>query len=197
MPHWCLDQAAGGVLERSGCPLIRYLRSAPKGFKRRGDFEANSEYIGAPITVVSAERKRALRSWWDPRSPNTAWLGVLQSPPAGIGVDRARGSPTDKRAERVHPRVPGGFSQVGGIREFSTDRTFNENHWWHGENKRVAGTSDSTCPLCHAPLCSQTHILCVCPSLDHIRKEQLSSIRSATNQPSTARSPTATRQHLY
>ena len=81
---------------------FRYLSSAPKGMENRGDFKANSEYIGAPIRDVGRE-ERAPRPWWDPSSPNTAWTwGGVQSPPAGIGVDRPGGSPTDKRAESTH-----------------------------------------------------------------------------------------------
>ena len=53
--------------------------------------------------------------------------------------------------------------------------------WWHGENQWVAGAMDGVCPLCRAPVCSQAHILCLCPSLDRIRKEHLFSICSATH----------------
>ena len=54
--------------------------------------------------------------------------------------------------------------------------------WWHGENKAVAGLLDTQCPLCQAPLCSQAHIVCVCPVLDHLREDHLRSLTTATTR---------------
>ena len=63
--------------------------------------------------------------------------------------------------------------------------------WWHGENKAVAGRLDIQCPLCQAPLCSQAHILCVCPVIDHLRADHLRSLHSATT-----RLPPGPQRHL-
>ena len=54
--------------------------------------------------------------------------------------------------------------------------------WWQGENTLVAGVQEGACPLCSATVCSQAHILCVCPSLDHILKDQRCSIMSTSNR---------------
>ena len=54
--------------------------------------------------------------------------------------------------------------------------------WWHGENQWIAGAPDGACRLCKAPICSQAHILCVCPVTAHIRQENLLSIKSATQR---------------
>ena len=35
-------------------------------------------------------------------------------------------------------------------------------------------------PLCPAPICSQAHILCVCPVLEHLREDHLRSIATTT-----------------
>ena len=51
--------------------------------------------------------------------------------------------------------------------------------WWHGENKAVAGLLDTHCPLCQEPTCSQAHILCVCPALEHLREDYLRSLANA------------------
>ena len=51
--------------------------------------------------------------------------------------------------------------------------------WWHGENKAVAGLLDTHCPLCQDPICSQAHILCVCPALDHLRADHLRSLATS------------------
>ena len=54
--------------------------------------------------------------------------------------------------------------------------------WWHGENKAVAGLLDTQCLLCQAPLCSQAHIVCVCPVLEHLREDHLRSLNTATTR---------------
>ena len=54
--------------------------------------------------------------------------------------------------------------------------------WWHGENRAVAGLSDTQCPLCQAPLCSQAHIVCACPALDHLREDHLRSLATSTTR---------------
>ena len=51
--------------------------------------------------------------------------------------------------------------------------------WWHGENKAVAGLPDIHCPLCQEPTCSQAHILCVCPALEHLREDHLRSLATS------------------
>ena len=63
--------------------------------------------------------------------------------------------------------------------------------WWHGEKKAVAGLLDTHCPLCQDLICSQAHILCVCPALEHLREDHLLSLAT-----STTRLPQGPQRHL-
>ena len=54
--------------------------------------------------------------------------------------------------------------------------------WWHGGNKAVAGLLEIQCLLYHAAICSQDHILCACPALDHLRQDNLRSLTMANTR---------------
>ena len=83
--------------------------------------------------------------------------------------------------------TPGWASHVWGLHKVSLRRRGTLlktmwDQWWHGGNKAVAGLSDTQCLLCHAEICSQDHILCVCPALDHLRQDHLRSLTTATTR---------------